>query len=74
MIKAFSALAIAGTHRDGGHVSPERGTEHQAPHAGTVRGDKVETYLGRGNDDLLALLWQIYWIDRRNRIPESGFQ
>jgi hypothetical protein len=22
----------------------------------------------------LALLWQIYWIDRRNRIPESGFQ
>ena len=22
----------------------------------------------------LALLWQIYWIDRQNRIPESDFQ
>jgi len=22
----------------------------------------------------LALLWQIVWIDRRNWIPESGFQ
>jgi hypothetical protein len=25
-------------------------------------------------DQHLALLWQIYWIDRRNGIPESGFQ
>jgi hypothetical protein len=22
----------------------------------------------------LALLWQIFWVDRRNWIPESGFQ
>jgi hypothetical protein len=25
-------------------------------------------------DDRLALLWQIYWIDRLNWIPESDFQ
>jgi hypothetical protein len=29
--------------------------------------------IGAGANDL-ALLWQIYWIDCRNRIPESGFQ
>jgi hypothetical protein len=60
----------------------EMNRAESATRVGNLRGQQqrfqqLNKYCNRAIAEIsasLALLWQIFWIDRRNWIPESGFQ
>jgi predicted dinucleotide-binding enzyme len=74
LVKAFGTLS-AESLGSGVNRSPERAVLFYAtdyPEAGKA---VARLIAASGFSPVsVALLWQIYWIDRRNRIPESGFQ